>query len=258
MRSKLDITQNWLPRYTGMPREDFQEYILLTNFHAYLRRFSERYQVPLFGSDRPMQSASSPELGITIVNFGIGSANAALIMDLLGAVKPKSCLFLGKCGGLKKKTQIGDLILPIAAMRGEGTSDDYFDPKVPALPSFKIQKEAADIIQRRGKTYWTGTVFTTNRRVWEHDQEFREYLTRVRAIAVDMELATLFMVGFANDIPKGAILLVSDQPLTAEGIKTEESDKRVNEQFLDAHLEIGLETLSAIRSKGESMKHLRF
>lgn len=204
-----------------------------------------------------MQTCTSPD-GVMIINFGIGSANAATVMDLLGAATPKACLFLGKCGGLKQKTQLGDLILPIAAIRGEGTTDDYFDPKVPALPSFGIQKAVAETVARYGKEYWTGTVYTTNRRLWEHDEKFKRYLQSIRAIGIDMESATLFLVGFANEIPKGALLLVSDQPLLPEGIKTAESDKTVTSRYVETHLRIGIDSLLSIKNKGQSVKHLKF
>lgn len=258
MKSKAEIVNDWLPRYTGTPLEEFQEHVLLTNFAYYVQRFADHFGVPIRGQERPMQTATSIEAGLTIINFGIGSANAALVMDLLGAVHPKAALFLGKCGGLKRKTELGDFILPIAAIRGDGTSDDYFDTKVPALPSFSIQKEASDIIQKHGLNYWTGTIYTTTRRVWEHDMAFREYLTNVRAIGIDMESATLFIVGFYNEIPKGALLLVTDQPMIPEGIKTAESDKKVTEKFVDLHIQLGIETMLSIREKGLSVKHHRF
>ncbi|HEY0297754.1 MAG TPA: AMP nucleosidase, partial [Arachidicoccus sp.] len=143
----------------------------------------------------------------------MGSPGAATVMDLLSAIEPKAVLFLGKCGGLKKRNKIGDLILPIAAIRGEGTSNDYFPTEVPALPAFALQKAISTTIRDYKVDYWTGTVYTTNRRVWEHDEAFKEYLVKVRAYAVDMETATIFTVGFFNHIPTGALLLVSDQPI---------------------------------------------
>lgn len=257
MKTKSAIVKNWLPRYTGTPLEEIHEYILLTNFHDYVNRFARLYDVPVQGKDRPFQTASSPD-GITIVNFGIGSANAATVMDLLGAVHPKAVLFLGKCGGLKRKTAVGDLILPIAAMRGEGTSDDYFDEKVPALPSFALQRAVSETVTKYGRDYWTGTIYTTNRRVWEHDVEFKEYLESIRAIGIDMETATIFIVGFANEIPKGALLLVTDQPMVPEGVKTAESDSKVNQSHVESHLRIGIDSLLTIKKRGQSVKHLRF
>ena len=257
MMNRNEIARNWLPRYTGTPLEEFPEYILLTNFDDYVKLFSKICSSPVRGEDGPMQTCTSSD-GVMIINFGIGSPNAATIMDLLGAVSPRACLFLGKCGGLKEKTKVGDLLLPIAAIRGEGTSDDYFDSKVPALPSFGVQKALAETINLYGKHYWSGTVYTTNRRLWEHDEEFKSYLNAVGALGIDMECATLFLVGFANDIPKGALLLVTDQPMVPEGVKTAESDKVGRELFTEHHLRIGIDTLLSIRNRGQSVKHLIF
>ena len=257
MKTKEEIVKDWLPRYTETKLEEFSKYILLTNFTDYVQRFADLYKVPVRGAQKPMQTATSPD-GVTIVNFGIGSSNAATVMDLLAAIEPEAVLFLGKCGGLKKKTKVGDLILPIAAMRGEGTSDDYFDAKVPALPSFSLQKAVSETISQYGLDYLTGTIYTTNRRVWEHDEKFKEYLKHIRAIGIDMETATIFIVGFANEIAKGALLLVSDQPMIPEGVKTTESDNKVNTQFVEAHLRIGIDSLLSIKKKGQSVKHLRF
>jgi AMP nucleosidase len=256
MKTKEEIVNDWLPRYTGRALEDFGEYILLTNFLNYIELFSERFNVPVLGRDKPMQTATADN--ITIMNFGMGSAMAATAMDLLAAVKPKAVLFLGKCGGLKKKTMVGDLILPIAAIRGEGTSNDYLVPEIPALPSFRLQKAVSSSIVKHDKDYWTGTVYTTNRRVWEHDEKFKEYLRASRAMGIDMETATIFVVGFINQIPKGALLLVSDNPMTPDGVKTSSSDKRVTEQFVKTHLDIGIDSLVELRDSGESVKHLRF
>lgn len=256
MKSKEDIVQNWLPRYTGTPINEFGKYILLTNFNKYVKKFADWNHVEVKGADMPMPNATAN--GITIINFGMGSANAATIMDLLSALKPEAVLFLGKCGGLKKKNELGDLILPIAAIRGEGTSNDYFPPEVPALPAFSLQKAISTTIRNHGKDYWTGTVYTTNRRVWEHDEKFKEYLRSIRAMGIDMETATIFSIGFHNEIPTGALLLVSDQPMISEGVKTAESDKKVTENFVDEHLKIGIDSLNELINNGLTVKHLRF
>jgi AMP nucleosidase len=256
MKTKEEIVQNWLPRYTGMALEEFGEYILLTNFGNYVDMFAEKFGVKVIGRDRPMQAATFGQ--ITIINFGMGSAMAATVMDLLGAIKPKAALFLGKCGGLKRKTQIGDLILPIAAIRGEGTSNDYLPPEIPALPSFRLQRAVSSMIKKHELDYWTGTVYTTNRRVWEHDEKFKDYLREIRAMGIDMETATIFVVGFANEIPHGALLLVSDNPMIPEGVKTSESDKKVTTGFVEKHLNIGIDSLLELANSGESVKHMRF
>jgi len=256
MKTKEEIVENWLPRYTGRALSEFTDYILLTNFDNYLELFSEWYNVPILGKDRPMPSVSAE--GITMINFGMGSPNAALAMDLLSAIHPKAVLFLGKCGGLKKKNNLGDLILPIAAIRSDGTSNDYLPLEIPALPAFMLQRAASTAIRTHHRDYWTGTVFTTNKRVWEYDDRFRLYLEKTRAMAIDMETATIFIVGFVNEIPSGAILLVSDQPMIAAGIKTEESDKQVTKNFVNDHIKVGIESLQEIIHDRQSVKHLRF
>lgn len=256
MKTKEEIVNNWLPRYTGELLENFGKYVLLTNFSNYVHMFAKWNNVPVIGLDRPMQCATAE--GITIINFGMGSPGAATIMDLLTAINPEAVLFLGKCGGLKRRNKIGDLILPIAAIRGEGTSNDYFPPEVPAMPAFALQKAISTTIRDNQVDYWTGTVYTTNRRVWEHDEVFKEYLTKVRAYAIDMETATIFTVGFYNKIPTGALLLVSDQPMIPDGVKTEASDKLVTAEYVEKHLKIGIDSLKQLINKGQTVRHLRF
>jgi len=257
MKSKEEIVENWLPRYTGRGLKDFGKYILLVNFQKYVDMFAEMNNVEVLGRDKAMQSASTKD--ITIINFGMGSPNAATIMDLLTAVNPKACLFLGKTGGVKNKTKLGDFILPIAAIRGEGTSDDYLPPEVPAMPAFSLQKAVSSTMNRDYKMdYWTGTVYTTNRRVWEHDGAFKKYLKSLRCMAVDMETATLFTVGFVNKLPIGALLLISDQPMTPDGVKTTKSDNVVTKNFAELHLKIGIDSLRQLLNAGTTVRHLKF
>ncbi|MDA9921640.1 AMP nucleosidase [Gammaproteobacteria bacterium] len=257
MDTKLEIAKNWLPRYTGMPLEQFGEYILITNFKDYVTKFSGRFSSEIYGEGRAMQASTNSD-GLTIINYGIGSPNAATIMDLLVAVAPKGVLFLGKCGGLKDSSEIGNFILPIGAIRGDGTSNDYFPPEVPALPSFKLHKFVSDIVIEKNSDYRTGVIFTTNRRVWEHDKRFLKRLKKTTAIGVDMETATVFSVGHYNEIARGALLLVSDVPLTPEGVKTETSDKQVTQKWVDLHLEIGIKAMTDIGQSGEEIKHFKY
>ena len=255
-RTKEDIAKDWLPRYTHRELADFGEYILLTNWTKYVEMFAAIYGVEVMGRDASMPSATANN--ITIINFGMGSPNAAVIMDMLVAIQPKAVLFLGKCGGLRDKNQIGDLILPIAAIRGEGTSNDYFPPEIPALPAFALQRTTSSAIRDFQKDYWTGTVYTTNRRVWEHDLAFCEYLRSTRAQAVDMETATLFTVGFHNSIPTGALLLVSDMPLQEGGIKTAAVDKQTTALYAEDHLRIGIKSLLSLQHGSRTVRHLKF
>jgi AMP nucleosidase len=257
MKTKLDIAKNWLPRYTGTEIDEFGDYLLLTNFNNYVTKFADQFNCDVKGIGRPMQTATNSN-GLTILNFGIGSANAATIMDLLIARQPKGILFLGKCGGLKRSTELGHFILPTAAIRGEGTSNDYMPPEVPALPSFKLHKFVSDKIIQRNLEYRTGVVYTTNRRVWEWDNDFKNYLRRLGTIGIDMETATIFIAGYANQIVRGALLLVSDLPMVPEGVKTTESDEIITQNFVDLHLQIGIEAMTDIKGKGEVIKHFTF
>ena len=257
MLTKLDLAKDWLPRYTGMSIDDFGDYVLLTNFKNYLTQFANQFGCDIQGENRPMQAATNTA-GLSMVNFHIGSANTATIMDLLIARQPKAVLFLGKCGGLKRSTEIGHFILPIAAIRGEGTSDDYLPRKVPALPSFKLHKFVSERLVDQNLEYRTGVVYSTNRRLWEHDEDFKEELREMTAIAIDMETATLFVVGHKNQIARGALLLVSDLPMDPEGVKTTQSDALVTRDHSDLHLQLGIESLSKIGEKGETIKHFQY
>lgn len=256
MKTKAEIVENWLPRYTGHSLDDFGEYILLTNFNSYVDLFCKYYNLEIPGYDANMRMATADN--ITMINFGMGSPNAAIVMDLLSAVKPKACLFLGKCGGISSRTLLGDLILPLAGIRGEGTSNDYYPPEVPSLPAFMLQRAVSTAVRNAHHDYWTGTVYTTNRRIWEHDEAFKNYLVRTRAMAVDMETATLFTCGFANHIPTGALLLVSDNPMTPDGVKTTESDKGVTQNFAAMHVEIGIDALNMIIGQRQTVRHLKY
>ena len=235
---------------------DFDKYILLTNFTKYVELFAESFNVPILGLKSSMPNASAE--GITIINFGMGSANAATIMDLLSAVSPTAVLFLGKCGGLKKANNLGDYVLPIAAIRGEGTSNEYLPAEVPSLPAFSMLRAISSAVRDQGKDYWTGTIYTTNRRVWEYDTSFKEYLKRTHATGIDMETATLLTAGFANKIPTGALLMISDKPLEEDGVKTEASDRVVTRNFAPEHVKLGIEALRQIIDDKKTVRHIRF
>lgn len=255
MKTKEEIVNDWLPRYTGMPLEKFNKHIILCNFTKYVNYFAEHHGAQVYGQDKEMQAVSAA--GITVIKFGMGSAQAATIMDLLTAIEPTACIFLGKCGGLKT-VEVGDFVLPIAGIRGDGASDEYMPIQVPALPSFAIEKVISSTIAHYHGTYYTGTVYTTNRRVWEHDEAFKDKLRQFRALAIDMETATLFTVAFKNHIPMGALLLVSDSPMTPDGVKTAASDLKVDGDHLLNHLKIGIDALKTIIQSGAKPKHLTF
>jgi AMP nucleosidase len=254
---KLRIARDMLERYTGSAPERFQKHIILTNFEYYLERFST-----LDGTERTQGSAMgvvhSKEAGVSIVDFSIGSPTAALIIELLSVVEPAAVLLLGMCGGLHRSLKVGDFVLPTAAIRDEGVSRHFMPPQVPALPTFKIQKFVSQILVEKGLDYRTGVVHTTDYRFWEFDEQFKAQLYYERALAIDMETATLFVAGFASKVPIGALLLVSDLPLKRNGIKTKKSAKAVFRQYTDLHLEIGIKSMSEIAQRGEHIRHYKW
>jgi AMP nucleosidase len=260
LAQKHKIARDMLTRYTGLMPDEFGKHILLTNFQAYLERFAALTNCCV-KSGVTMPSATTSD-GITMVNFGIGAPNAALIADMLGVVAPHALLLLGKCGGLndhKRKVKIGDFILPTAAIRGDGTSDNYYPREVPALPSFQLHRVVAEEINKHSKTevydYHFGTVFTTNRRLWEHDEQFKSYLQLLRCIGIEMETAALFIAAFFNHIPHGALLLVSDMPLIEA--KTRESDAACNALHTDTHIMVGYRALQRIKQEGVSVRYMK-
>ena len=247
-----------LERYTGTPGGSWKPQILLTNFHHYLERFVAISGDATQTQGSAMTAAHSERLGVSIIDFSIGSPVAALIIEVLATADPKATLFLGICGGLHRSLEVGDFVLPTAAIRDEGASKHFMPAQVPALPTFKIQKFVSQIVVERGLDYRTGVVHTTDYRFWEFNDRFKDQLYEERALAIDMESATLFSVGFASKVPIGALLLVSDLPLRVDGIKTKESARAVFRRFADLHIEIGIEAMSQIAERGEHIRHYRW
>lgn len=256
-RHKTKIARDMLERYTGSPPSAFGKQIILTNFDYYLQRFHT-----LCGDYRTQGSmmgvVHSKKTGVSIVDFSMGSPTAALIIELLATLDPKAVLLLGMCGGLHRSLKVGDFILPTAAIRDEGASRHFMPVQVPALPTFKIQKFVSQILVEKGMDYRTGVVHTTDYRFWEFDEKFKAQLYEERALAIEMESATLFIAGFASKVPIGALLLVSDLPLTRGGIKTKKSAKAVFRQFTDLHLEVGIKSMSEIAERGEHIRHYKW
>ena len=255
---KWEIGRQILERYTGTAPEDMRKQILLTNFEYYSERFSAMADDVVTTKGSAMTARHSESLDVSIINFSVGSPVAALIIEVLATAEPKATLFLGMCGGLHRSLEVGDFILPTAAIRDEGASRHFMPPQVPALPTFKVQKFVSQIIIERGLDYRTGVVHTTDTRFWEFNEGFKQILYDERALGIDMETATLFSVGFASKVPIGALLLVSDLPLQRGGIKTRESAKAVFKEHTDSHIEIGIEAMSQIARRGEHIRHYRW
>ncbi len=255
---KWKVAADILERYTGTAPEAFQKQVILTNFAYYTERFGVLCDDAEMTHGSAMTAAHSKKMGVSIIDFSIGSPVAALIIEILATADPKAVLFLGICGGLHRSLKVGDFIIPSAAIRDEGASRHFMPPQVPALPTFKIQKFVSQMIVEEGHDYRTGVVHTTDYRFWEFDETFKRQLYEERALAIEMETATLFTVGFASKVPVGAILLVSDLPLRKGGIKTKESARSVFREFTDVHIAIGIKAMSEIALRGEHIRHYRW
>lgn len=255
---KRKIAIDMLERYTGHDFKQFRKQIILTNFHYYVQRFNSLLSDAEYTEGSAFKASSSKKADVTIIEFGIGSAMAALIMEIVSTTDPKAVLFLGMCGGIHSSLKVGDFILPIAAIRSEGVTQHFLPPQVPALPTFKIQKFVSQVIVEHGFDYRTGTIHSTDLRFWEFDERFKENLYEERVLAVEMETAALFITGFLNKVSIGAFLLVSDCPLKPGGIKTKKSAKSVFKEYTDKHIELGVEIMADIADRGEQIRHYRW
>jgi len=254
---KLQIARDMLERYTGGSLQEFNKHIILTNFNKYMDVFAERCDGQI-QTGSAMSVVHGKDIKVSMVDFKIGAPTAALIIELLSVLDPQAVLFLGMCGGLHPSLEVGDFILPMAAIRDEGVSHHFIPPQVPSLPTFKIQKFVSQMLVDEGHDYRTGVVHTTDYRFWEFDEKFRENLYEERAIAFDMECAALFSVGFVSKVPIGALLLVSDMPLQEGGIKTKESSQKVFAEYTEQHINIGIRSMIEIQDKGEHIRHYRW
>lgn len=244
-RRKIGIST--LERYTGSEAADFQPYVLLVNFERYVELFSRISKSRIFEGS-VMTSCHWFKEKISIVDYGVGSPTAALIVELLSFIKPKAVVMLGLCGGLRSNQKVGDFFLPVAAIRGEGTSDHFMPPQVPSLSSFTIQRfVAAEVEQRRLKRH-TGVIHSTNYRFWEFNRKFKKRLLSEKVQTIDMECATLFTAGFACQVPMGALMLISDKPLEKGGIKTKESSKKVTKNYQQIHVECGISVMKDMQN----------
>lgn len=252
MTESIKLTQEiigtaLLERYTGSELEPFQPYILLTNFDKYVELFAKKFNLQL-SKGSAMTACHNPKIGISIINFGVGSPVAALIAELLSLINPKATLMLGMCGGLRDGMQIGDYFNPVAAIREEGTSMAYMPPRSPSLSSFVIQRYVCEELERNKIKYHSGVIHTTNVRYWEFKETFKESLAEERSQAIDMECATLFTVGFVYKVAIGALMLITDLPLTQQGIKTKAIANEVFKSYASNQLQMGINILSNMRA----------
>ncbi|MCK5882157.1 MAG: AMP nucleosidase [Bacteriovoracaceae bacterium] len=256
--AKKKIARDMLERYTGHSLDMFEQQIIITNFHYYVERFNTLLDDSVYTQGSAFKAASSKKSKVTIVEFGIGSAMAALIGELLAVIEPKAVLFLGMAGGVHPSLKVGDFVLPIASIRAEGVSQHFLPPQVPALPTFQIQKFVSQILLEEGYDYKSGTIHTTDFRFWEFDDRFKSQLIEERVLCVEMETAALFASCFVSKVNIGALILISDCPMKKGGIKTKKSASQVFKKYTDIHIELGIKAMAQIAEKGETMRHYQW
>lgn len=248
------FAKDTLERYSGCRVEDFQSNLILTNFPRYVDYFSKTRGVEVH-EGAMFKVAHDTEDQVSILDFKIGSPAAALVVDLCSFLPIKASVLLGMCGGLRRRYQVGDYLVPVASIRGEGTSDFYFPEEVPALANFLMQKAVTEVLETECGNYHIGITFTTNMRFWEFNEEFKSRLKISRAQAIEMECATLFAASYKRKFTLGSLLLISDLPLNADGIKTKKSSEFVYDRYMPDHVEKGVKILK--RAREMQAKHVK-
>ena len=214
-----------------------------------------RHQMPAYHLIAPDRS------GITLVNIGVGPSNAKTICDHLAVLRPEAWLMIGHCGGLRETQRIGDYVLAHAYLRDDHILDDVLPPEIPIPPIAEVQQALAsaaeDVSGASGadlkKRMRTGTVVTTDDRNWELRYSASALrFSQSRAIAIDMESATIAAQGYRFRVPYGTLLCVSDKPLHGE-IKLPGQANRFYEEAIAAHLQIGIQTCELLRDAGNSL-----
>lgn len=244
-----------LERYSGSEMKDFQPFIIITNFPRYVEYFADKH--PCKVSEGSMfKVAHCPRLKISMLDFKIGSPAAALVVDLCAFLPCYGMLLLGMCGGLREDYKIGEYFVPVAAIRGDGTSDFYFPSEVPAMANFTVQKVVSTYLEKNKMKFHIGITHTTNKRFWEFNSDFRKRLKETRPQVVEMECATLFTASYSHRLPLGALLLISDIPLSPSGVKTKKSSETIYTKYMPQHVDAGVEIVKAL-NKVSRLKEYR-
>ncbi len=242
-----------LERYTNCKLDNFCEYLLVTNFRQYINRFQEKTKGEF--SEGNFRIVNAKDLNCTMIDFGIGSPQAALLINCLAYLDNlKSVVMVGMCGGIDDILEIGNFIVPSAAIRGEGTSRHYIPPEFPAIPTSSVNRYCIGAVRKFGRDPRCGIVYTTDRRLWEFDEEFVNYLRQQRILGIEMELATLFSVAYHYEIPIGSIMLVSDMPLQKRGVKDKKLHDEIYSEHMETHLDIAMDAIAHIQSKWNEME----
>ena len=248
-----EYVKQTLERYTNCSIEDICDHIVITNFKKYIMRFKEITKGKY--AEGNFRIVNAKDINCTMIDFGIGSPQAALVINCLAYLKNlKTVIMLGMCGGIDDVLEEGDFIVPSAAIRGEGASNHYLPPEFPAIPASSVNLYCIGAVRQIGLIPRCGIVYTTDRRLWEFDEKFVDYLRNKRIIAIDMELATLFSVAYHYAVPIGSIMLVSDMPLQRRGIKDKKKQDQVFSRYMEPHLDLAVDAVKNMDAKWSEVK----
>jgi AMP nucleosidase len=245
---RIDISLNRLEHYTGTRPEDFQRYILFTNYDMHVKVFLEKFpdcvkpdrggvQMPAFHYKRPDNK------GFTLINIGVGPSNAKTITDHVAVLRPDAMIMVGHCGGLRNHQEIGDFVLATGFMRNDGVLDDILPLNIPITPTYLLNVYLKEVLDIYNRNHRLGTVYTTANRNWEFSKKHTlEQIHMSRSIAVDMESATVATNGYRYRIPNATLLCVSDKPLHGKP-KLSNAAQDFYEDSKKMHLEIVIDVL---------------
>jgi AMP nucleosidase len=251
---RMELSIDRLQHYTGTDAASFQRYVLLTNYAWHVEEFRAQFpsatgpdhegrQMPAWHDERPDRS------GVTIINIGVGPSNAKTITDHLAVLRPDLVLMIGHAGGLRNHQEIGDLVLANAFLRDDRVLDDVLPLSVPVVSNHTLNTLLLEEIGERGLRSRMGTVFTTANRNWELQYAtVAERLRLSRAMAVDMESATVAANGFRYRIPTATLLLVSDKPLHGQP-KLSDQAQTFYASTRRQHVQIAVAAIDRVRSQ---------
>jgi AMP nucleosidase len=300
---RMDYSLHRLRHYTGTLPEHFQNFVLFTNYQFYIDEFVALGRAAMADPHSPYsafvepgnlttrrastagaaphtEGHSQPRLpqmpgyhlvredgsGISMVNIGVGPANAKNITDHIAVLRPHAWIMLGHCAGLRNTQQLGDYVLAHGYVREDHVLDEELPlwVPIPALAEIQVALEqaVADVTGLQGgalkNILRTGTVASTDNRNWEllPDNQAQRRFSQSRAVALDMESATIAANGFRFRVPYGTLLCVSDKPLHGE-IKLPGMANHFYRERVDQHLRIGIRAIELMRERGLDQLHSR-
>lgn len=246
---RIDISLNRLEHYTGTDPEDFQRYILFTNYDMHVEVFLDKFPDAIGPSREGVQMPAyhhklDDHKGVTLINIGVGPSNAKTITDHVAVLRPDAMIMVGHCGGLRNHQDIGDFVLATGFMRDDGVLDDILPLNIPITPNYLINVYLKEVLDKYNRNHRMGTIFTTANRNWEFiKRRSVEKIHMSRSIAVDMESATVATNGYRYRIPNATMLCVSDKPLHGKP-KLGDDAQEFYEDSKQLHIEMAVEVLN--------------